>query len=126
MKPSAFSDIVTANPYIPEINAAVSFGFISGYSPTTFGPGDYVTREQMAVMAVKGLKLKLGSRLQAPASSRVFTDRDKFSSWSKTAVNEISSLGIMNGYTDGSFGAKGNITFNEMAVMLNNLTKLLN
>lgn len=125
MKSSAFSDIVTANPYIPEINAAVSFGIISGYSPTTFGPGDYVTREQMAVMAMKGLKLKLGSSLQIPNSSRAFTDRDKFSSWSETAVNEISSLGIMNGYTDGSFGAKGNITFNEMAVMLNNLTKLV-
>lgn len=38
MKKSVFSDIVPANPYIPEINAAVSYGIISGYSSSVFGP----------------------------------------------------------------------------------------
>jgi len=125
MKKPVFSDIVPSNPYIPEINAAVSYGIISGYSPSSFGPGDPVTREQMAVMVMRGLKKKLGSRLSIPASSKTFSDSGKFSSWSTAAIREISSLGIMNGYADGRFGADNNITFNEMAVMLNNLNSLM-
>lgn len=124
-KKTTFSDIVPANPYIPEINAAVSHGIISGYSTASFGPGDPVTREQMAVMVMRGLKAKLGSRLSIPGAAKTFSDRGKFSSWSASAISEISSLGIMNGYADGRFGAGDNITFNEMAVMLNNLNNLL-
>jgi len=126
MKSSTFSDIVKSNPYIPEINAAVSFGMISGYSTMAFGPGDPVTREQMAVMVMRGLKTKMGSRLSINASTRTFTDQKGFSSWASTAIGEISSLGIMNGYPDGTFAPGDNITFDEMAVMLNNLQKVLN
>lgn len=41
------------------------------------------------------------------------------------AIQEITALGIMNGYPDGRFGPKDKITFNEMAVMLNNLQGML-
>jgi len=126
MKKPVFLDIVPANPYIPEINAAVSYGIINGYSPEKFGPGDPVTREQMAVMVMRGLKKKLGSSLSIPATGKNFADKDKFSSWSGSAIYEISALKIMNGYPDGRFGAKDNITFNEMAVMLDNLNGFLN
>lgn len=121
MKQSVFSDIVPSNPYIPEINAAVTSGLINGYNKDTFGPKDPVTREQLAVIIIKGLKYKLGNKLSLPIAKKEFTDKEFFSSWSANAIYEVSSLGIMNGYPDGSFRSKGNVTFNEMAVILNNV-----
>ncbi len=125
MAQSNFTDMIHGNPYIPQINAAVSYGIISGYSPQSFGPTDPVTREQMAAMVMRGLKKKLGSSLSIPAAGKNFTDRGNFSSYAASAISEISALGIMNGYPDGSFGPKKNITFNEMAVMLNQVQAVI-
>ncbi len=126
MSKSTFSDIIYVNPYIPEINAAVSYGIISGYNAQSFGPGDPVTREQMAAMVMRGLKKKLGSGLSIPSAGKSFKDNGSVSSYAKDAVSEISALGIMGGYPDGSFGPKKNITFNEMAVMLSKVQELVN
>ena len=120
-----FTDIEPMNPYLPEINAAVGAGLISGYNTTTFGASDKVSREQMAAIVMRGLKAKAGSNLSIPAASKQFSDAAKISSWAGSAVSEISTLGIMNGYPDGTFKPKGMITFNEMAVMINNLNNYL-
>lgn len=122
---TSFSDIIYVNPYIPEINAAVSYGIISGYNAQSFGPGDPVTREQMAAMVMRGLKKKLGSGLSITSAGKSFIDNGSVSSYAKGAVSEISALGIMGGYPDGSFGPKKNITFDEMAVMLSKVQELV-
>lgn len=116
-----FTDIAPMNPYLPEINAAVSAGLISGYNANTFGSNDKVTREQMASIVMRGLRMKYGSTLSIPASTRQFADADKISSSTRTVAMEISALSIMNGDPNGTFKPKGFVTFNEMAVIINNL-----
>jgi len=122
---STFSDMPPMYPYMPEINAAVTAGLINGYSDTTFGAFDQVSREQMAVIVMRGLRSRYGSQLNITGNSRQFTDSGAVSEWARQSVNEISALGIMKGNPDGTFNPKGAITFNEIAVLLSNLDSYL-
>ena len=118
---SKFTDIPPMHPYLPQINSAVEAGLISGYSDTKFGTFDSISREQMASIIMRGMKSKYGSRLSITGSAMQFKDMGKINSWAKQSVNEVSALGIMKGSTDGSFNPQGKVTFNEVAVILNNL-----
>ena len=118
---SKFIDIPPMHPYLPQINAAVEAGLISGYSDTQFGTFDSISREQMASIIMRGMKSKYGSKLSITGSAIQFKDMGSINSWAKQSVNEISSLGIMKGNADGSFNPKGKVTFNEIAVILSNL-----
>lgn len=120
-----FRDMPPMYPYLPEINAAVAAGLINGYSDTSFGAFDQVSREQMAVIVMRGLKARLGSQINLAGQARQFADSAAVSGWAQQSVNEISSLGIMKGNPDGTFNPQGAITFNEMAVLLNNLDNYL-
>ncbi|MBP1762333.1 MAG: hypothetical protein H6Q64_1875 [Firmicutes bacterium] len=122
---STFRDMPPMYPYMPEINAAVTAGLINGYSDTAFGAFDLVSREQMAVIVMRGMRSRYGSQLSIAGTSRQFTDSGAISEWARQSVSELSALGIMNGNPDGTFNPKGAITFNEMAVLLNNLDNFL-
>lgn len=99
----------------------VEAGLISGYSDTKFGTFDSISREQMASIIMRGMKSKYGNKLSITGSAMQFKDMGRINSWAKQSVNEISALGIMKGSTDGSFNPQGKVTFNEVAVILNNL-----
>lgn len=118
---SKFTDIPPMHPYLPQINAAVEAGLISGYSDTKFGTFDSISREQMASIIMRGMKSKYGNKLSITGSAMQFKDMGRINSWANQSVNEISALGIMKGSTDGSFNPQGKVTFNEVAVILNNL-----
>ncbi|MDD4504065.1 MAG: S-layer homology domain-containing protein, partial [Clostridiaceae bacterium] len=100
---SKFSDVTYMNPYLPQINAAVDAGLISGYSDTRFGTFESVTREQMAAIIMRGFNTKYGSKLSIGNKGIKFNDMKNISSWAANSVNEVSALGIMKGNTDGSF-----------------------
>ncbi|MNP63529.1 Cellulosome-anchoring protein precursor [compost metagenome] len=76
---------------------AYAAGIIQGYTPNKFAPDDTITREQMAVMAVKALKL--GDL----ASSKNFTDQSKVAAWAGKAIITAVSHGIIEGYADDTF-----------------------
>lgn len=121
MGKSRFMDVTYMNPYLPQINAAVEAGLISGYSDNKFGTYDSVTREQMACIIMRGLKSRYGNRLSIGSKGISFKDMKNINTWAAESVNEISAMGIMKGSPDGNFNPKGKVTFNEVAVMLNNL-----
>lgn len=121
MGKSRFMDVTYMNPYLPQINAAVEAGLISGYSDTRFGTYESVTREQMAAIVMRGFNKKYGNKLSIDNKKIKFNDMKNISSWAVNSVNEVSALGIMKGNSDGTFNPKGKVTFNEIAVILNNL-----
>ena len=71
-----------------------------GYNDTRFGPDDYITREQMAVM------LAQAAELRNVTGTRTFSDQERISPWAREAVAAASSKGIINGYPDKSFKPK--------------------
>ena len=108
----------TANHWAKNfIATAAANGIVSGYSDTTFGPNDHITREQMAVMIVKAAKL-------VESQGKTFVDTDKVSDWAKNAVVTASGKNIMSGYPDNTFRPKNNATRAEAATVIIKSLKL--
>jgi len=98
-----------ASKYIATASAQ---GIVSGYSEGTFGPDDFITREQMAIMIVKAGKL-------TPAQGgKAFADQAKISSWAAEAIATASSRNIISGYTDSTFRPQSNATRGEAVTVI--------
>jgi hypothetical protein len=111
-----FTDVTVSDWFYQSVEAAAAAGVINGISDTEFAPNELVTREQMAAMlyravAYKGISLKTGS----PVS---FTDASSISEYAVTAVNALSSAGVINGMDDGSFAPKESATRAQAACII--------
>jgi hypothetical protein len=62
-----FRDVGSANPHAGAIGAVAARGIVTGYADNTFGPDQPLTREQMATLLARVLKLE-------PYRGRGFTD----------------------------------------------------
>jgi len=70
--------------------AANALGIVKGYGNGLFGPDDYITREQSAVLLTTIAKFLA---LPEPAVSAVsYNDRNSFSSWAADSIDYISSV----------------------------------
>jgi hypothetical protein len=98
-----------AKDYIATANA---FGIANGYSNDLFGPDNWISREQMAVMLVKA------AELENIATGKVFFDDSKISAWAKNAVSIASGNNIIVGYPDNTFKPQGSATRAEAAIVL--------
>jgi prenyltransferase beta subunit len=105
-----FNDVKDKDWFYPYVNAAYKAGIIKG-SGNNFYPGDGITREQMAVMIIKALKIKSSE----PAVA--FKDIDQAASWAKADINTAASMKFMVGDNYNRFYPKGFAT-REMAVVV--------
>ncbi len=78
------------------VASALNSGIINGVGGNTFGAGEKLTRQDMAVMVHR----VLGT---AAAESLKFTDESEIGGYARAAVAALSSDGIINGFADGSF-----------------------
>lgn len=58
--------------------------------------------------------------LPVTASAATFTDINEVS-WASSTIQAVSDKGLINGYEDGTFRAKNNVTYSEAMVMIYNL-----
>jgi spore germination protein YaaH len=100
------------------IDIAKQAGFITGLEYNLFAPAQNVTREQMASMLVRVLKLHAQPVDQTPFS-------DVKSGWSYEAVLAMHQEGILSGYPDGSFRPKAGTTRAEIASLMNRIADRL-
>ncbi|MDD2554461.1 MAG: S-layer homology domain-containing protein [Desulfotomaculaceae bacterium] len=96
------------------ISTAACHGIVKGYDTDTFGPDDFITREQMAVMIVKA------AQLTPVAGDLPFTDSGSISAWAREAVVTAAENGIMSGYPDNTFHPLGNATRAEAMTVITN------
>jgi hypothetical protein len=109
----------TANHWAKNfIATAAAHGIVSGYSDTTFGSNDPITREQMAVMIVKATKLAEAQE------GRTFADSAKVSAWAQNAVATASEKNIISGYPDNTFRPQNKATRAEAATVIIKSLKL--
>jgi hypothetical protein len=81
------------------VETAARAGIVQGVSERLFGVGDYVTREQAAVMISRAMNLKLAlndAKLKAKVN-KAFADGDSIDFYNLPAVDGVNSLGIMVG-----------------------------
>ncbi len=87
----------TANHWAHDaIAAAAASGIVDGYDDGTFGPDDPITRQQMAAMLVRALKLP------AARSGAAFADSGDIAAWALPAMTAAAERGLFVGYEDGT------------------------
>ncbi|MBR1497923.1 MAG: S-layer homology domain-containing protein [Oscillospiraceae bacterium] len=112
-----YDDVEDGTWYAEAVRWAESAGLVSGYGDGLFGPGDAITREQLAVMLYRYARYK-GLDLGAPGDLAKFTDADSVADWAEEALQWANALGIVTGKGDGSLDPKGGATRAETATML--------
>lgn len=100
------------------IATASAHGVVSGYNNQMFGPDNYITREEMALMTVKAADLKIsGGNLGCSDSSKV-------SVWAKDAVATAYANKLIAGMPDGSFQPQANATRAQAIMVLSKAMQL--
>lgn len=94
-------------------------GVINGYSDRTLKPDAKVSRAEFAVMLDRLFDL------EADAARKVsFVDVE--GKWGSASIQKLASLGILNGYGDGSFQPAKTLTRQEAIVVVSRLLDLRN
>ncbi|GLX66820.1 S-layer homology domain-containing protein [Paenibacillus glycanilyticus] len=115
----SFKDVAVGSWYAETVSIASGAGIINGYADGSFRPNNKVTREEMAIMAVKAFELASGSQLAAGDLN--YKDAGKVSDWASDAVGKATGAGLLKGKPDGSFAPTGNVTRAEAATLLKRL-----
>lgn len=103
-KDIVFTDVPKDAWFYPYITAAAGEGIISGKDDGTFGAGEFITREDMAVIIKKACdyrKITITEKYQ-----RVFEDEAEVSDYAKSAVRSLFFGGIVNGTGNNKFSPK--------------------
>lgn len=104
------------------IAIAASLGLVSGYDDSTFGPDRQITRQEMAVVLARALKLDLNA---ANSGAAPFRDGTSVASWAQAAVRAVTESGLISGYPDGSFQPTRPLSRAEAAVVIVRLREWL-
>ncbi|WP_028308141.1 S-layer homology domain-containing protein [Desulfitibacter alkalitolerans] len=109
-----------------EIIKAYQLGIVKGISATRFEPDAFITREQIAVMMMRGARkldeLKGSSYADVSASTIThFADQNDISSWALRDVQIANGLGIMQGVGGNRINPKGNTTVEQSILLINRM-----
>jgi beta-N-acetylglucosaminidase len=105
----SFADDITGIALEEEMRAMVNQGIVQGYPDGKYRPNESVTRGQFATFVARALQL--------PEGSGHFSDVSP-SSKLADGIYKASAAGIVQGYSNGTFGVYNKITREEMAVMI--------
>ena len=113
-----FSDVDDSEWYAKYIATAVDFGIVNGKDDGTFGVGEFITRQDMAVMLYRTLA-KLASVEKTDIQEiQKFKDSDEISDYALDAVGFMAQNGIVLGMEDGMFMPFANATRAQSAVII--------
>jgi len=109
----AFSDVNKDMWYYAYIKNLYGAGIIKGTSENTFGIGENLTRQDLAVMLYRFLNE------ESKANKEVkFNDDNAISDYAKEAVYALNHIGIVNGYNDNTFNPLKLATRQETAQLI--------
>ncbi len=116
-----FRDVSVDKWYFLVVNTAAEVGLVSGISNNDFGPEQFITREQMAVMISRALSYKEKSDLpNIEAVNAVLAgivDHKAISPWAREGVATVFQRGIARGRGNGYFVPDARATRAEAAIM---------
>ncbi|MBP3361275.1 MAG: S-layer homology domain-containing protein [Clostridia bacterium] len=118
-----FTDAKAGEWYNKYISAAYALEIVKGYPDGSFGVGESITREDMAVMAERAME-KRGNPIPQ-VSDNSFKDADKISAYAAQSVNALYGAGVISGFEGGSFGPQETASRAQAARITAQLLKLL-
>lgn len=110
---ATFSDVSESSSYYEEVEYVSQLGIIQGYPEGTFKPNNMVTRGQISAMICR----MLGEDDNLPVNGNIFSDVPA-SHWANGYITKAVSLGIINGFQDGTFRSPHTVTYNQALAML--------
>jgi len=119
----SFSDVDSSAWYAPYVASAAANGLVNGKEDGSFGVGEGITRQDMAVMVYRALG-KMGYPM-SDAAQIGYYDTAEISDYAYEAVSEISKRGIMNGTGDNLFSPKGSVTRAMAAKVIYEISKVV-
>lgn len=100
--------------YTEAVERIAKLGIMQGQGNGIFGPDKNMTRQDFAIAMVNMLDTsESGDEIVS------FTDIDN--SYGKSSIEYLASIGVINGYEDGTFRPNGEITRAEAVAMINRL-----
>ncbi|MFD0672219.1 S-layer homology domain-containing protein [Cohnella sp. GCM10027633] len=115
---SAFTDVRSADWFYKDVVAAAAAGYLSGYKDGTFKPNAKVSRQELAVITAKLLKLP------ASESYKSFDDTKSSPDWSKGGIGAVIDAKVMSGFPDRTFRPLKLATRAEVISILDKALKL--
>ena len=123
---SPFTDL-TADWYKNAVAWAYTNKITTGISDTEFSPHSVLTREQVAVFLLAYARRK-GIDVSVGEDTNILSYHDAFeiSAWAFPAMQWACGAGLMGGNADGNLLPSAPATRAQVAVILNNFSKLVN
>lgn len=118
-----FTDVSKNKWYYDYAMWGFATGIINGYNDNSFKGDNNITREEMAVILSKFMKLICN---ESENNSVIFADNESISYWAKEYVNNISAYGIVKGDNNNYFMPDKNMTRAEAAVVINQISEYMN
>lgn len=116
---AAFPDVKDWYYYADAVAWCSENGVITGYGNGTFGGGNPLTREQLAVLLQRYSKLNGGAA--GDGALDAYSDANKVSPWAKDGMAHAVGLGLITGRDDGRLDPAGSATRAQLAVILQRL-----
>lgn len=114
-----YNDVRGGTYYFRYLCWAYQNNIARGVTPTTFGLGKSITREDFSVMLYRFANY-INYKIQPRVSQPSFTDNGSISNYAIDAVYTCARGGIIGGYPDGSFRPKVSLIRGEAAILITN------
>lgn len=114
--PKTFTDLSPNAWSYHAIMLLADAGYISGDPSGMFRPEDSITRQEFASIVYK--MMTMNRVISGQSNRKSFNDINQ--SYAKDAIELLGGLGIISGYSDGSFRPDNRITRSESAALLIN------
>ena len=116
---SAFLDVDDSQYYAEAVDWAAANGVVTGYNANTFGPNDFITREQMAAILYRYAVL-MGYDVSVGADTNIlsYTDALSVSEYAVEAMQWAVGAGIINGVEGNRLNPQGHATRAQVAAIL--------
>jgi len=114
---NGFSDVESERWYSEAALWASANGIARGYGDGRFGPGDYITREQLALM-LQNFAAYQEYDAEGGSFAGDFEDTDGISGWALDAMQWANANGLLSGRTETTLVPGGTTTRAEAAAVL--------
>ncbi|RBP91537.1 S-layer family protein [Cytobacillus firmus] len=119
---SKFSDVKAGAWYYSAINTAVETGIVNGYPDGSFKPGKEISRQEMAVMAIRAVSSK---GVLSETAKLTFKDLAEIHPSYIESVQRAVYLKLMSGNADGTFAPLSMTTRGQTAAVINRMMNLV-
>lgn len=113
---NSYSDVSVSDWHNNAVSVMSAMGILTGHTDGKFRPGATITRGELAAIAARF------GRLQGNEAIRSLSFSDIDGHWAYSDIIYATSIGWLDGYTDGSFRPDALITRAEFMALVNRMT----